>query len=245
MPPRGLRMIVIVFALVVQVAAPALASASTSGPCVVSGSAGPSTIDLGALEPGDPWHVRSSDRLTVEVTAPFAFKDPEPFEEQAGGVTTFYMLASLGIMDRYSTVPWGSGTIREFDLTRQAILGPRFGMGAAAYGAADEETCSWFVDIVLEDVSPLLTVFGGGALLAGMLCIAGVLLAARRGRGWPARLIAAALGGVAGAALFSATGQFGLIGWDEQGGFAAVGVGLIIGLMAAGRLRSTGFRRTS
>lgn len=242
MRPRVLGTMLMAAVLVIAIAAPAITSASTAGPCTVVGSAGSSTIDVAT---GEPWHVRSSDRLTVEVTAPFTFRDPEPFEEEAGGVTTFYMLASLGIMERYPTVPWGSGTIRDYDLTRHAILGPRFGMGAGAYGPSDEDTCSWFVDIVLDDVNPLLTVFGGGALLASILAIAGVLLAARRGRGWLARLTAGALGGVAGSAIFSATGQFGLIGWDEPGGFVALGVGLIIGLLASGRLRPAAVERTS
>lgn len=219
------------------------ASASSSGTCTVSGSSGSSTVDIGGLEPGQPWRVRSGDRLSVEVTAPFAFRDPESFEEQAGGVTTFYFLASLGIMERHASVLWGSGAITGYDLARNAILGPRFGMGGAAYGPSEEDSCGWYVDIVVDDVNPFLTVFGGGALAVAALGIAGIIVAARRGRGRPARIVATILGGVSGAALFSAIGQFGLIAWDEPGGIGLL-AGAVIGLVASGVRRSAGVRPT-
>lgn len=213
------------------------ATASSSGLCIVHGASARTGVDISGLENREPWHLNASDGLSVTVTAPFDFRTPEAFEQGAGGVTTFYWLASLGIMERHATDPWGSGTIHDLGLAGYAVLGPRFGMGAAAYGTAEADSCSWFVDVVLDDVNPWLTVFGGGALAVGVLGIAGVALAARRGRGWPARLIAAVLGATAGTALFAAAGQFGIIPYDG-GGYLALLVGLLAGLLLAGRFRS-------
>ncbi len=232
------RVLVLAALVLMALAFPvAPATASSSGLCTVHGASARTAVDISGLENGKPWHLNASDGLSVTVTAPFDFRTPDAFERGAGGVTTFYWLASLGVMERHATDPWGSATIHDLGLTGYAVLGPRFGMGAAAYGTDEADSCSWFVDVVLDDVNPWLTVFGGGALAVGVLGIAGVALAARRGRGWPARLLAAVLGATAGTALFAAAGQFGMVPYDG-GGYLALLVGLLAGLLLAGRVRS-------
>jgi hypothetical protein len=117
-----------------------------------------------------------------------------------------------------------------------ALLGQRFTVSGSATG--DGGTCSGQITVILDDVNPLMTVFGGGgAALAGLGVVA-VLLGVFLGGGLLSRLLAGLFGGLGGVGLALSLEQFGILDPTTTIGLFIALLGLVAGVFLAGLLHS-------
>jgi hypothetical protein len=115
-------------------------------------------------------------------------------------------------------------------------MGGRFNLYYSIDGPDSGDQCSWSALVVLDDVNPLLTVFGGGALLFALIALLAIVGSARVRSRWWLRIGLAVFGAVAGIAAASALEQFAAIPW-KSGFFLGIGlaaIGLVAGLLLVG-----------
>jgi hypothetical protein len=182
-------------------------------------------VDLATLS---TWHLRSTDRPTVVVSGPFQILSATP-------PVRSYWLAALGVKREIDPGAGPPGTVANIDLSTERLLGPRFDLSESILGPADSDQCSWFPPVVLDDVNPLFTVFGGGALVIALLAALAVLGSIRVRSRWKLRFalgVIAAVGVIAG---WSALEQFGIVPWRDHGpGLYLVPVGFLAGFVLVG-----------
>jgi hypothetical protein len=126
-----------------------------------------------------------------------------------------------------------AGSVEGVSVEIYAILGQRFTVAGSASG--DNGSCSGSIVIILDDVNPLLTLFGGGGLLLGVIGLLAILLGARSGGGCLTRILAALFGGLGGAGFGLAGEQFGILDPTVPIGLGLALVGALLGLALAGR----------
>jgi len=166
---------------ILMAAAPA--AAAVSGPCtvtLVSTSGGP--IDAGTT---DVWHVKSTDDLSVQATSTATMTAVDGRLSAFGFEIPIGQAAGSGDLQLSADLPPASIA---------SVVGRVFVLSGASAGAG---ACTARVEVVLDDVNPLLTVLGGGGLVLGVLGLAGLLRSVLSSRGGP-------IGGALALAVFGA-----------------------------------------
>lgn len=218
---RGLAAGVAVGSMFLLLGGPA--AATIEPPCSGTGtSTSGGQIDLTTAA---EWHLLSTDvaggfgQATVEMTS--------------GTVSAYALGLSLPIASG-SGDGSTSGSVEGVSVAPYAFLGQRFTVAGSASG--DSGSCSGEVTIILDDVNPLLTVFGGGGLALGVLGLLAIFLGARSGGGLLARVLALVFGGLGGGGFGLALEQFGILDPTSLIGVALLIVGALLGVVLAGRL---------
>jgi hypothetical protein len=119
-----------------------------------------------------------------------------------------------------------------------AVLGQRFTVAGSASGPTG--SCSGQITIILDDVNPLMTVLGGGGMVAGLVGAAVVVSGLFLGGGLLSRLLGGLFGGLGGVGLALALQQFGVLDPTTLIGLVIPGVGLVAGVGLPGLLHSSG-----
>ena len=207
------------------VIAPAATLADTYGPCEVSASVGGSTTDIAAMT---TWQISSTDRPILRMVAPFEIQPVSEFGSTQP--RRYYWLAGLGVQAVKGDAGSVPGTTGALDFGLERLLGARFNLNWGINGPESGDQCSWSSVVTLADVNPLLTVFGGGALLLALVALLAIVGSTRvKGRWW-LRIGLGVLGAIGGFAAESSLEQFAVVPWKS--GFL-LGIGLaLIGLVA-------------
>jgi hypothetical protein len=204
--------------LTVLVLVPASAAATVTGGCQVQGSAtSTGTIDLTSAA---TWHLLSSDIAGGSGTA--------PSEQQAASVSAYALGLSIPVASGSGDGDT-QGSVSGVAVSAYAALGRRFIV------AGSSDSCSGQVEIIVDDVNPLLTALGGGGVAAAVIGLLLVFGGARMSGagGKVLGLVAGALGGL-GLAL--ALEQFGVTDPRSFVGLGILIVAAVLGLLAGGRL---------
>ena len=156
MPRLGASAVVRVFGsmavLVVALAFPIGAAATVTGGCQATGtSTSGGTVDLTATP---VWHLRSTDTVTFSGTA--------PFEQFHGSASASVLGFSLPLASGEAQGGQTAFTSDAYDAGLLARLGRVFVVSGASSSAF--HGCAGDIQIVLDDVNPLATVLGAGAV---------------------------------------------------------------------------------
>jgi hypothetical protein len=208
---------------VLALAFPVVASATITPPCQGTGTSTSGNVDLTtAFE----WHLKSTDTAGGSGSSTVPMKSAN---------VTAYAFGGLGIPIAGGTGKGEtSGSVDGVSVKTYAVLGSRFYVAGSASG--DGASCSGNIIIVIDDVNPVLTAFGGGALLLFLLCLIGVLLLARSSGGAFLTVISVILGILGGAGLAVTLGQFGALDATSPIGLAFPLVGAVVGAATCGRM---------
>lgn len=211
---------------------PGATVADTYGPCQVSATIGGASSDISALT---TWHTRSTDQPVLAIAAPFKIR-PQSDPYSGGPPGRSYWLAGLGVNAEKGVGGSSPGTTAALDFSPERLLGARFNLYWSTEGPESGDQCSWSSIVVLDDVNPLFTVFGGGALLLALIALVAIVGSTRvRGRWW-LRIGLGVLGVAGGIAAASALEQFAVIPW-KSGFVLGIGlamIGLVAGLLLVG-----------
>ncbi|MEW5992440.1 MAG: hypothetical protein AB1736_14010 [Chloroflexota bacterium] len=126
------------------------------------------------------------------------------------------------------------GSVSGVSVAAFAYLGARFVVSGSASGEGG--SCSGSITIILDDVNPALTLFGGGGLLLAVIGLVAIFMGARSAGGMGTRILAAILGLLGGAGLGLALEQFGVLDPTSFVGLAIAILGFVLGFVLAGRL---------
>jgi hypothetical protein len=218
------RFVVLGLAIAFALALPAAAAAvMTKGTCQATGTAASSgSVDLTTAT---EWHMKSTDVAGGNGTAA---------AKQTSAEVAAYWLG-IGL-----TITSGSGdgdtagSVSGVQVSTYAILGARFTVAGSSVG--EDGGCAGHVTIVLDDVNPLLTVFGGGGVLLAVVGALVLLWALRAPASCLSRVLAGLFGLLGGAGLGLALEQFGILDPTTYLGLGVAVVGLLLGLALPGRM---------
>jgi hypothetical protein len=218
------RFVVLGLVLGLALALPGAAAAViTKGSCQATGTATSSgTVDLTTAT---EWHMKSTDVAGGNGTA--AAKQTSA-EVAAYGLGIGLPIAS-GSGDGDT-----AGSVSGVQVSTYAILGARFTVAGSSVG--EDGGCAGHVTIILDDVNPLLTVFGGGGALLAVIGLVGLVWAARSPSSCASQILAALFGLLGGGGLGLALEQFGILDPTVPIGLGLAIILAIIGFLIAGRL---------
>ena len=186
--PAAMVLTALLLAALLLGALPAATAATVTGGCIVTGSStSGGRIDLTTAT---VWHVRSSDQISASGSAPF---------EQSEGAASAHVLGFA--------VPLASGRSAAehavqsdtYEVSTLALLGRIFVLSGASTGPFHD--CAGQVEVVIDDVNPLLTVLGGGGLVVALLGLLGGLWGLRRSESAWRRLVGLVALGLIGAGI--------------------------------------------
>jgi hypothetical protein len=204
-------------ALVLVFLVPGLAAATMTGPCTATGTSTSGSVNLNTAT---DWHMDSTD--------------------VAGGSGRSDVLMTEGSVAAYGLgiaipIAGGSGngdfegSVDGVQVSTYAILGHRFTVKGEAHG---EATCTGTITVILDDVDPLFTVFGGGMLILFAIALVAMVIVSRGGAGCLGKIFTTGCGLIGGAAVALASEQWGLTDpTDIVIGLAALIVGALIGFI--------------
>jgi hypothetical protein len=208
---------------VLALAFPVVASATITPPCQGNGTSTSGNVDLTTAT---EWHLKSTDTAGGSGSSTVAMKSAN---------VAAYAFGGLGIPIAAGTGNGEtSGSVDGLSVKTYAILGARFYVAGSASG--DGASCSGSIVIILDDVNPVFTVFGGGGLILFVIGLIGLLLLARSGEGCFLMGIAIVLGLLGGAGLAVALGQFGALDATSPVGLVFPIVGAVAGAATCGRM---------
>jgi hypothetical protein len=207
--------------LVLLFASPA--AATITGPCSGTGTSSSSgDIDLVTAT---EWHLQRADsaggngQSTVEMTSATVFA-------RALGLS-IPIAGGSGDGDT-------SGSVSDVSVTTFALLGQRFVVDGSASGGG--ASCSLSILVIIDDVNPLVTAFGGGGLLLGLIGLLAIVMGTRSRAGMAGRIFTAILGGLGGAGLGLALEQFAVLDPTTFAGLGLAVLGFVLGFVLHGRM---------
>ena len=124
-----------------------------------------------------------------------------------------------------------AGSVDGVPVATYAILGHRFVVAGSASG---DGKCSGQIEILLDDVNPLLTVLGGGGVILAIIGLIAVLLFARSEGGCLNRGLSALFGGLGGLGLALALEQFEILDPTQPIGLFILIGAAVLGFITAG-----------
>ncbi len=214
---RGLGVMVAVLALVLIGAVPAFGL--VTGGCTAKASGTKSgAIDLTTQA---EWHVRSDDIVAGSGTAP---------TDQTSVTVSAYVLGVPVPIVR-ATGKGKDGTAGPYDISVYRWMARTI----AVSGSSD--SCTGDVTLIIDDVNPFATVFGGGGIVLGILGLLGLLGAARGQGGAGGRFYGLIAGVLAGLGFGLTLQQVGALDPRSLVGLAVPGGGALLGLIVAGMFR--------
>ncbi|MGH2407821.1 MAG: hypothetical protein ACRDF7_07085, partial [Candidatus Limnocylindrales bacterium] len=180
------RVLVVAGVSVIVLALPPVVAADVGGGCTLTGtSTSGGTIDL-TVTP--VWHLRSGDQISGTATAPgtqyHATVDASVLGIGIPVVTGQSAGATHADSDAYA-------------VSTLALVGRVLVLSGTSTGPHGD--CSGQVEIIIDDVNPLLTVMGGGGAAAAVLGLLGLALALRRPASGRRMVLALAAGALVGA----------------------------------------------
>ncbi len=212
-----------ILAIALALAIPAVAGATVTGGCQVTGtSTSGGTIDLTTAA---EWHLQSTDIAGGSGTA--------PSEQTAASVGAYALGLQLPIASG-SGDGGTTGEVQGVSVSAFTALGARFTVAGSSTGEGGG--CSGEVLIIIDDVNPLLTVFGGGGVAVAVIGALVLLLTMLNGGGFGSRIVGLVFGALGGLGLALALEQFGILDPTTLVGLAILGVAAVLGLLLPGLL---------
>jgi hypothetical protein len=215
---RGSAVIAVIAMLL---ALPAAVAATIVGGCTGEGHAASGSVNLTTAT---EWHVRPSDVGGGSGTAPAPVK--------AASVGAYAAGIQIPIASGTSEDGETTGSVEGVSVSLFAALGARFVIAGSATGDA---TCNGQITVIIDDVNPVLTVFGGGGLLLALIGLLAIIMGARSRGTTAVRGLAVLFGGLGGLGLALALEQFGILDPTQPIGLLIALVGALLGLGMAGR----------
>jgi len=215
--PRGLGVAVAMLALVLIGATPALGV--VTGGCTAKATGTKSgAIDL--TTQGE-WHVRSDDIVSGSGTAP---------TDQTFVTISAYVLG-IPVPIVRATGKGKDGTAGPYEISIYRWMARTI----AVSGSSDN--CSGSVTLIIDDVNPFATAFGGGGVVLGVLGLLGLLGAARGQGGAGGRFYGLIAGALAGLGFGLTLQEVGTLDPRSLVGLAVPAGGAVLGLIVAGMFR--------
>jgi hypothetical protein len=194
---------------------PGGAAATIRGGCTGTGTATSGGVDVTTAT---EWHIRKDDVGGGSGEGPTA---------HAGSVAAFAL--GIPIASGTSVPGESSGVVSGVSASTFALLGARF----VVSGTADNG-CSGEIEIIIDDVNPLLTVLGGGGAALAVIGLLAVLVMLRGGKSFARRVLDALFGLFGGLGLALALEQFGVLDPTQMIGLFIVIGAAIVGLLSTG-----------
>jgi len=214
---RGLGFIVAVLALVLIGAMPAFGV--VTGGCTAKATGTKSgAIDLTTQA---EWHVRSDDIVSGSGTA----QTDQTF------VTISAYVLGIPVPIVSATGKGKDGTAGPYEISIYRWMARTI----AVSGSSDN--CTGSVTLIIDDVNPFATAFGGGGIALGILGLLGLLGAARGQGGAGGRFYGLIAGGLAGLGFGLTLQQVGTLDPRSLVGLAVPAGGALLGLIIAGMFR--------
>ena len=205
------------------IAFPVVASATVDGGCKVTGtSTSTGAVDLTTAA---EWHLKSTDVAGGNGTA--------PSKQTSASVGAYALGLQLPIASGSGDGDT-AGSIEGVSVSAYSALGARFTVAGSSTGEGGG--CSGQVKIILDDVNPLLTAFGGGGAALAIVGMIVLLLTAMNGGGIGSRILGLLFGAVGGAGLGLALEQFGIVDPTTFIGLLILALGAVLGLIVPGLL---------
>jgi hypothetical protein len=209
--------VVALLALVLVGATPALAV--VAGGCTVKATGTKSgAFDLTTQA---EWHVRSDDIVSGSGAAP---------TDQTFVTISAYVLGAPVPIVR-ATEKGKEGTAGPYEISIYRWMARTI----AVSGSSD--SCSGYVTLIIDDVNPFATAFGGGGIVLGILGLLGLLGAARGQGGAGGRFYGLIAGALAGLGFGLTLQQVGTLDPRSLVGLILPAGGALLGLIVAGMLR--------
>jgi hypothetical protein len=205
---------------------PAIAAAVITPPCSGSGHAASGDVDLGTAT---EWHLRSTDTVVGEGSSTAPMKSATVSAYAFGGL-------SIPIAGGSGGEGRTEGAVNSVLVSQYAILGARFYV--AGFASGDGATCTGSIVIIIDDVNPAATVFGGGALAAAAIGLLGILLGTRLSGKTSTRVFVGIIGLLGGIGAAVAAAQFGILDPTQPIGLVLPVIGAVAGFGLCGTLRS-------
>jgi hypothetical protein len=198
---------------------PLAASAAVTGGCTVQGLGSKSgAIDLTTQA---EWHVRPDEVLSGSGNA--------PSDQTSVQISAYALGVAIPIINASGKGRAGTGgpyAVADYSWMARTI---------SVVGASD--TCTGNVVVIIDDVNPVLTASGGGALALALLGLLMLLGTAFGSGGGGARIGGAIIGLVAGVGLGLGLQQMGTLDPRSLVGLAVPIGGLLLGTVAPGSFR--------
>ena len=201
---------------------PGAVGATITGGCTGEGH---STSSSANLTSDTVWHLKKDDVAGGSGTAPGLV--------HSAGVGAYALGIALPIASGTSVPGETTGGVDGVSVATFAILGHRFVVAGSGTGDAN---CSGQIEIIIDDVNPLLTVLGGGGAALAIIGLLAVLRMLRGGSGFARRILDAIFGGLCGLGLALALEQFGVLDPTTMIGLFVVIGAAIVGLISTGIL---------
>jgi hypothetical protein len=223
MMPRsfGRRVIAGVALVTLLLAFPATAAATITGGCTGEGHSTSSSANLTA---DSEWHLKRDDVAGGSGTAPSPMK--------AATVSAYGLGLAIPIAAGTSEDGDTAGSVEGVSVSAYATLGQRFVVAGSATG--DGTPCSGRIEIIIDDVNPVLSVLGGGGILLAVLGLLGVLSMMRGRSSLSRRIVSALVGAVGGLGAALALEQFRVLDPTQLIGLFIVIGAAVIGFVTAG-----------
>lgn len=198
---------------------PGGAAATIRGGCTGTGTATSGGVDVTTAT---AWHIKKDDVGGGTGEGPVA---------HSASVAAYALGIPIPISSGTSVPGESSGSVSGVSASTFALLGARF----VVSGTADNG-CSGEIEILIDDVNPLLTVLGGGGAALAAIGLLAVLVMLRGGKGFGRRVLDAIFGGLGGLGLALALEQFGILDPTQMIGLFIVIGAAIVGLLSTGIL---------
>jgi hypothetical protein len=203
---------------------PATASATITPPCSGSGQAASGNVDLTTAT---EWHLKTTDEVVGQGSTTIPMKTASVSAYAFGGIAIPIASASgTGATE---------GSVNSVLVSSYAFLGSRFYVAGVASG--DGGSCSGSIVIIIDDVNPVVTVLGGGALAVLVIGLIGILLGTRLTPTIGNRVFVAIIGLLGGIAAALAAGQLGILDPTQPVGLVLPLLGLVAGFGLCGTMR--------
>jgi hypothetical protein len=199
---------------------PGAVGATIGGGCTGEGHSTSSSVNLTT---GTVWHLKKDDIAGGSGTAPVKMK--------AASVSAYGLGIGIPIASGTSKDGETSGKVDGVSVATYAILGHRFVVAGSASG---DGSCSGEIDIIIDDVNPLLTLLGGGGLILAIIGLIAMLLFSRSSGGCLNRVLSGLFGGLGGLGAGLALEQFEVLDPTEPIGLFILIGAAIIGFLTAG-----------
>jgi hypothetical protein len=196
---------------------PGSVGATITGSCTAEGH---STSSSANLTSDAVWHLQRNDVAGGSGTSPELMR--------SATVSAYGLGIGIPIAGGKSESGEKAGSVDNVQVSTYAVLGRRFLVAGSAIG---DTICTGQIEIIIDDVQVVFTVFGGGGLFVALVGLLGMLMFARGERGVANRVVSAILGGLAGIGLGLAGEQFAVLDPTQP-----IGLFLVIGLAVVGFL---------
>jgi hypothetical protein len=210
---------------IVLLASPGSVAATIAGGCTGEGH---STSSSANLTTDTIWHLKRDDVAGGSGTSPAAMRN--------ASVSAYGLGIPIPIAGGTSQDGKTEGSVDGVQVSTYAVLGRQFVVAGTASG---DGQCTGQIEIVIDDVQAIFTVFGGGGILA-ILALLGMLLATRGERRLTGRVVSAFLGALAGIGLGLSAEQFGFLDPTQPVGLFLVAALVVLGFLTAGLFGRSG-----